>query len=74
MHIKQVLATYAWNNNKQNNDENICLCVQGNTSDTGHTDIRKLLQYVLKYKQNTNFFELSSVNFFPVKVCILKAH
>ena len=30
MHIKQVLATRTWNNSKQNKDNNICQCVQGN--------------------------------------------
>ena len=34
-HVKQVLATRAWNSNIQNNSENICQCVQGNKSDPG---------------------------------------
>ena len=37
MPIKQALAIHTWNNSKQNKDENICQCVQGNRSDTGLT-------------------------------------
>ena len=37
-HIKQELATHIWINNKHNNYENICWCVQWNEPDFDHME------------------------------------